>query len=96
MSTNLKELAGRKGHGLLVTQFSGGEKDGLCLQFSCTSDSYASLCRDEVEDLHKVLSKWLKERGAWAAGCSCGFNGTPLKADTHSNEHRPQCVWSVK
>ncbi len=59
MSTNLKELAGREGRGLLVTQFSGGEKDGLCLQFSCSLGSYASLKMVDVLRLQATINEWV-------------------------------------
>lgn len=60
MSDLLRELAGREGYGLQVTQFSGGKQGGPCLQLTCLSESRASLEMADVLRLQATINEWVR------------------------------------
>jgi hypothetical protein len=64
MSTQIAELKGKAGARdveLLLTQFFGGTKRGLCLQFTVVGRDYIQFDKAQVQGLVKELQNWLGE-----------------------------------
>lgn len=61
MSTQIADLTNRTGdERLYVSSFSGGEKDGQCLQLTITDQNgYIQLTEDKVQSLFQILAVWL-------------------------------------
>lgn len=58
MSTELKPVKDRNGNNILMTQFWGGSKYGICLQLTGKED-YISLNRETAQGLIDALKEWV-------------------------------------
>jgi hypothetical protein len=64
MSTDLKPVAGRivagKTGKVMLTQFHGGDIDGMCLQLTGPMNGYIQLTNTQAYDLALALLHWVK------------------------------------
>lgn len=62
MSTELYEMKIKRNGSPTVslTQFNGGQEDGLCLQLTLRWDAFVGLTRDEVKALRNEMTNWLE------------------------------------
>lgn len=62
MSTDLKPVAGRivagKTGKVMLTQFHGGDTDGMCLQLTGPMNGYIQLTKTQAMELGEALEKW--------------------------------------
>jgi len=60
MSEQIKRIKTRGDEVVVLTEFYGGVKDGVCLQLTPQSLDYIQLTKAQAKDLASELLRWMK------------------------------------